>query len=170
MGDGFIIIGHSCGVNQVIPMSISGDQQSRDVVRELPKKIRIAGAWFLDKHFHQKKAAEALNVSTEYIRQVVGELESQGGEYEKLSESDIEWAQSYEVEAALYHVLLEHNAFRGLPDIDIKDTLTVDREQIEEEIYRLRILENSAEHGDDGERAYVARTAREFLEELLDDD
>jgi hypothetical protein len=135
-------------------------------LNEIPKKQRIAAAWNIDRDFIQKRAAPALDVSTEYIRQIKNDIESES--FEKITQSEFERAKSFEVQQPVYRALQEHNAFRGVPKFDDQGTIEVSTEELEKEVSRLSVLEQSAEEGGDSERAYVARTAREFLQSQLD--
>ncbi len=134
-------------------------------LEDVPKKIRIAAAFSLDEDFVQNRTTDALGVSEEYIRQIKRDLEEE--ERERVTEEEWERAQSYDVQHAVFEAMKEAGAFRGMPEFEEQGTVEVDVGEIEEEIERLSHLEESAKHGGDEERAFVAGSAREFLEGLL---
>ena len=136
-------------------------------IEDIPKKIQIAAAWTLDRDFYKSRASEALDVSEEYIRQIVNDLESEG-ESEKFSEGELERARSDDVQGAVFHVMHENGAFRGLPDYEGEQKIEIPLADVEQEMERLSYLQESAEEGGDQERAFVARSAREFLDQHVE--
>jgi|AntDeeMinimDraft_6_1070357.scaffolds.fasta_scaffold12683_2 hypothetical protein len=50
---------------------------NQSTMRNYSKRTRIVAAWLIDPDFDRQRAADALSVSYEYIRQVVTDLESE---------------------------------------------------------------------------------------------
>ncbi|WP_373188907.1 hypothetical protein [Halolamina sp.] len=50
---------------------------NQSTMRNYSKRTQIVAAWLIDPDFDRQRAADALSVSYEYIRQVVTDLESE---------------------------------------------------------------------------------------------
>lgn len=125
------------------------------------KRVRIIAALKVDKNCHRQRTADSIGVSYEYLRRVVRDLQSE--EREMVEDYELEAAEDDLLQAEVAQRMREGNAISA----DSPTTIKVSLATLQREIERLSTLEESASHGDE-ERAWVAGSAREFLEELVE--
>lgn len=128
--------------------------------QNVSKKVRIIAAWMVDPQFRRQRGADALDVSYEYIRRTIRDLQSE--EREMVANYELEAARGELLQAEVAQRLQEYNAISKDAPTNIKVSLAT----LQREIERLKTLEASASRGDE-ERAWVAGSAREFLESLI---
>lgn len=128
-------------------------------MQNVSKKVQIVACWLLCPDFERKTASDAIGFSTEYCRQVINDLESE--EREMVADYELEAAQDRMLQAEIGRRLREAGAITDAPT-----TVEVNVDDLRREIGRLSTLEESAKRGDE-ERAWIAASARAFLEELM---
>jgi len=145
---------------------------TQSTMQDYSKRTRIVVAWLLSRDsrdsresldFNRQKAADSLQVSYEYLRQVFADLESD--EREMVADHEMEAAQDKRLQAEVAQRLRDAGAINA--GSEVATTVEVGVEELQEEIQRLSTLEQSARRGDE-ERAWVAGSAREFLESLVE--
>lgn len=125
------------------------------------KRVAIIAAHNVDPHFRRQRTAEALNCSYEWTRKVVRDLQAE--EREMVADYELEAAEDDLLQAEVAQRMREANAISA----DSPTTIKVSLATLQREIERLSTLEECASHGD-AEREWVAGSAREFLESLVE--
>lgn len=146
-----------------------------------PKKIGIVAAYHIDPDVRKNAVADALDVSYEYVRQLFSDMDRPDGRH-RVTDREWETAQDRRVLGSMHKRLRDVGAFEDTEDNSgggnnepepqgnaereaTEDVVPIPVGELDEEILRLKHHEESAAHGD-GEREYIAASAREFLESV----
>lgn len=161
--------------------------ENNTLLEETSKKAQIVAAYHIDSDLHRTKAADALDVSYEYIRQIFNDIEAEDpAEWRRLTEDDLETGRDPDLQAAVRNQLATSSALRSknenqniqtassepepntLSDVD-DETITVPISELIEAYHIMEVLEREGDHEDNRGKEFVAREAKKRFEALLED-
>ena len=163
--------------------TMSAQVTVEDVIEESTKKDRILALHEVSPNIDKKAAADALDVSYEYVRQIFNDIEDRDKEdWQKLREGDLDEALSPELLDAVETRLREESVLADTEseaEEETSDQPTRSRsastdgvvpvEDVLDVRARMELLLEQAEYTGGSEAEFVAIKGVEWLDELIDD-
>ena len=165
--------------------AMNAQATAEDIIAESTKKDRILALHEVSPSVDKKAAANALNVSYEYVRQIFNDLEKRDpDEWQKLREGDQKKDLPVELLDGVETRLREEDVLAGWPDecrADGEDeepatissraqpastTETSSVESVQEVRERMQLLLEQAQHTGSAEAEFVAQKGVEWMDEL----
>lgn len=166
--------------------TVSAQETADDIVDESSKKDRIIAAYRVSPSINKNDAADALDVSYEYVRQIFKDIEDRApSEWKKLREGDLDQDLSPDLLNAVEMRLRETGAETPRKE-DAGETETesppeweqqkltasvsgtVAAADVQEIRERMDLLLEQAEYTESSDAEFVARKGLEWIDELLE--
>lgn len=166
--------------------TMSAQATAEEIIEESSKKDRIIAAYRVSPSVDKNAAADALNVSYEYVRQIFNDIEGRdASEWKKLREGDLEEDPSPElldaVESRLREASVvtpreegtgeaESESTSGLEQRELPASVSgaVSAADVQEVRSRMELLLEQAEYTESSDAEFVARKGIEWIDDLLE--